>query len=132
MKLSESVAKFKHNASTAGENFNSGCVESGIEAYKMHLNDTKTNPTLGLIVNIQDFLYQEASDVFQKSLSTAEKNPEVKVLKDELAEKNSKLYPKTQKIREFIVEQGRIDSESVKKRVCRYNRLDRLKIALRK
>lgn len=89
--------------------------------YARHLEECISNPTLGGIAEQQYLL--KSQNRFHKL------NPKMRYLIDILNDEKKKLYPKTRKVREYIIQDDRLDLLSVTKRKG-YNWFAKLKILL--
>ncbi len=95
--------------------------EAGIQRYKNLLNIANWNPTIGGILKRDCF-----GDV-----SKYQNNESVRYL-ESLVDSNIKsLYPKTRKLRQYIIDDNRISLDCVKP-VRGYTIMDRLKILFKK
>lgn len=101
--------------------------------YARHLEDAIKKPTVGMMAlheakkkPLLNYPYH-----FERNQKIIEEtSPEVKKLKSIFDEAIDKLYPKTKKIREFIIAQDRIDFDTIKKSKG-YNWFDKLKLFLK-
>lgn len=102
-----------------------------VRMYKDHLTDWIKNPTVGLMadqkyINGKSHNYSE----FYRNKQIIESDSGVKSLKRNLKARIQKLYPSSQKIREYIASGDRLELDYVKKSKG-YNFIDKLKIAFR-
>lgn len=101
-----------------------------IDCYKAHLQDCIKNPTRGKIAEQQYIIKKinnpEAAWINQQIM---DRQPEIKPLLKELQDKIQTLYPRTAKLRDYIIKSGRLELENIKP--CKhYNWFDKLKILL--
>lgn len=101
-----------------------------VDYYKAHLKDCIENPTTGKIAEQQYIIKKinnpEAAWINQQIM---DRQPEIKPLLKELQNKIQTLYPRTAKLRDYIIKSGRLELENIKP--CKhYNWFDKLKILL--
>ena len=98
--------------------------------YAQHLKDTIQKPTVGMMSLHEakskpmfdyPLFYNRSKKILEEKSST------IKVLKKTLDDTLQNLYPRTLKIREFIIEQERIAFDTIKKSKG-YNWFDKLKL----
>lgn len=101
--------------------------------YARYLEDTIQQPTVGMIA-IHEAKKKPLLNYpryFERNKKIIEEqSPEVKKLKMFLDETLQNLYPKTKKLREFIIQQNRIDFDTIKKSKG-YNLLNKLELFLK-
>lgn len=101
-----------------------------VDFYKAHLEDCIQNPTRGKIAQ-QQFIVNaikesEGAWINQQIMN---RQPEIKPLLKKLDDTIKTLYPRTSKIRDYIIKSGRLKLETVTK--CQhYNWFDKLRILL--
>ncbi len=101
-----------------------------IDHYKAHLQDCIKNPTRGKIAEQQYIIKRtnnpEAAWINQQIMN---RQPEIKPLLKEFQDKIQTLYPRTAKLRDYIIKSGRLELENIKP--CKhYNWFEKLKILL--
>jgi len=101
-----------------------------IDYYKAHLQDCIKNPTRGKIAEQQYIIKRtnnpEAAWINQQIMN---RQPEIKPLLKEFQDKIQTLYPRTAKLRDYIIKSGRLELENIKP--CKhYNWFEKLKILL--
>lgn len=104
---------------------------SDAESYKRHLNDRIEYPTLGRLAR-HSFVdsvpkIQDSGVVWRNEQIILNQDNEAAQLLKTVKRTISKLYPKTQKVREYIIKNNRLVFDGVKK-TKHYNSFDRLRI----
>ena len=106
----------------------------GEYSYARHLEDTIQKPTVGMLA-MQEAKRKPLLDYpyhFERNQKILEnKSAEVQLLKKTLNDTIKFLYPRTEKIREFIIEHNRLEFDNIKKSKG-YNWFDKLKLFLKK
>lgn len=103
------------------------------ERYIQHLDYCNYHPTTGLLAwhNNIELPYKYNPKNFKENLSQINKSPQIIHLKNIVNEKIDSLYPKTKKIRKYIIEDNRLSFDNVT-RAKGYKILDKLKILLKR
>lgn len=97
-----------------------------------HLDDCNYHPTTGLLAR-QQYIENAPKSFplnFERNKATLRKHPTFKYLNEILEDTLNKLYPKTKKIRQYIIENNRLNLDYVT-RAKGYNLIDKLKIFLK-
>ena len=106
--------------------------DHNIEQIQRHLDDCNYHPTTGLLAR-QKYI-ENAPKIFPgrfiRNKETLKSHPTFQYLNGILEDTLNKLYPKTKKIRQYIIQNNRIDLDYVT-RAKGYNLIDKLKIFLR-
>ncbi|MBO5447411.1 hypothetical protein J6A34_07890 [bacterium] len=99
-------------------------------AYRTHLQDSINHPTTTRLARqkyIDKPFKEYANQYWRNEQIVLNKDSETQRLLKELKGKMNKLYPTTQKAREYMVKTGRVDFDTVKK-AKGYNWFDKLRI----
>ena len=108
-------------------------VGKGAEMYKAHMRDCRAYPTVGMLAH-RKFITGTPMNYpgcAARNIKFMEKQPEVMVLQREIKDKLKKLYPKTKHIREYIINNDRVQLDSIEP-VRKYTKFDKLVILLKK
>ena len=100
-----------------------------VDSCAEHIKDCIKNPTIGFIAREKyiDRVPKNYPEYFTRNKSMINEPVHIRVLKDLLNFKLKDLYPKTAKIREFIIKDGRLSLDNVTKSKG-YSFLDKLRL----
>ena len=88
--------------------------ESDVKDYFMYLVDKDNNPTRGMLAQKQ-FKRKINPLAYERNLEILESEvPETRFMTQQFEKTMDKLYPKTRKLREYIVSKGRVVLDTVK------------------
>ncbi|MCM1338702.1 MAG: hypothetical protein NC191_03425 [Muribaculaceae bacterium] len=131
LKIPPRIVQVKENAKNAMRLTNLGTTKEMIDAHATQLEDCIYHPTTGLLARNK---YCKPENIFHNSITPRRRNlensPMIKYLNGILQDRMKSLYPKTRKLREYIIDERRISLDSI--RPCRgYSFIDKLKILFR-
>lgn len=104
-----------------------------IKDYKLHLMDCEKHPTIGLLAR-KKFItgtpmnYPETAN---RNIRFMERQPEIRTLLESIDTKIKELYPKTKKIREYIIDNERVIFDRIEKNK-KYSLFNKLAILCKK
>ncbi len=97
-------------------------VESQIQAYKNHLMSHDLNPTIAMLLESKYLKFLKKQG--KKTKKIIENNPEIKKIKKNIENNLKRIYPKTNQIRKYIANSGRVKLENTKESKT-YNLFDK-------
>ena len=126
-------ARFNAHWSRIGVDSSLRVDEYTIETYKSHLKDIEKCPTVGLLAR-KKYLTGKPMNYpmyARRNMSYINKQLEINLLNMSIKKQMKTMYPRTQYIRQYIIDNGRVLLDSIEA-TRKYSIFDKLKIVLKR